>query len=192
MLLEITLHQRGGIRPEYRCWAKNLSYKQSKVQWTQVACVTSILINFSNISCSHTCYPYVSFLLQPFFLFIVLSIYLACSFRFIVNPTANSLDPGFYDSESPVPWEFIDCVIVPHTDTRTTSQSSMQEDHRGTYSKPGGPCPICLGELKIPRMTKCGHLFWWETFRLPARHSAMHCTALHCIAPFFFYWLTNK
>ena len=120
-------------------------------------------------------------------LVIVLSIYLGCSFRFIVNPTANSLDPGFYDSESPVPWEFIDCVIVPHTDTRTTSQSSMQEDHRGTYSRPGGPCPICLGELKIPRMTKCGHLFWWETFRLPARYSAllcnaMHCTALHCTA----------
>ena len=87
------------------------------------------------------------------------------SFRFIVNPTANSLEPCFYDPDSTVPWVDIDCVIVPHT-TPPMSEGGVkstvpQEQWQGRITTPGGPCPICLRALRIPKMTKCGHLFWF-------------------------------
>ena len=130
------------------------------------------------------------------------------SFRFVVNPTANSLDPVFYSSDCPVPWDVVDCVIVPHTVTPlhlhphighsytdaeedkegevegegtdnflSSTESQHNSSARGLVCTPGGPCPICLGELKIPRMTKCGHLFWY-VFGRSVRLSATVCALI--------------
>ena len=98
------------------------------------------------------------------------------SFRFIVNPTANSMEACFYEPDSPVPWDDIDCVIVPHKSPQNDLHiaSHGHTPGQGSILTPGGPCPICLRELRIPRMTKCGHLFWYVIYAV----RAVSCTRL--------------
>jgi hypothetical protein len=50
-------------------------------------------------------------------------------------------------------------VIVPYESGSDGGDSLNSNPSR--IESPGGPCPICLGALRIPKMTRCGHLFWY-------------------------------
>eukprot|EP01033_Poteriospumella_lacustris_P010196 gene10196-7271_t len=63
------------------------------------------------------------------------------SFRFIVSALANPLEPALYDPDCVLPWEMVECVVVP-----------LNQEHTLL-------CPICLDTVHAPRITKCGHTF---------------------------------
>ena len=58
--------------------------------------------------------------------------------RFVMSPTMDQASESLYDPDVSLPWKDVENVI--------SSESEMN-------------CSICLGELNIPKVTMCGHIF---------------------------------
>jgi len=69
--------------------------------------------------------------------------FLQANFKFIVSPYCNADEKGFRYPDELISWDLVLEVIVP-TDAKNEIST----------------CPICLDPPKIPKTTKCGHIFW--------------------------------
>jgi hypothetical protein len=101
------------------------------------------------------------------------------SFRFLLGPLTNPLEACLYDPDVIVPWKFVQCVILPqkvHVSSSTLRTRSGSEeavlggsagsgisgaDYLGDGDLYSQTCPICLDSVQVPRITSCGHTFWY-------------------------------
>lgn len=69
---------------------------------------------------------------------------LILSFRLTVAPVRSFVqEKCFWDADTSIPWNIVVSATVLKSD--------------GFDNK----CPICLDPLQVPRITECGHLFWY-------------------------------
>lgn len=63
----------------------------------------------------------------------------AANNRFVLSPLAPALEECLLDADAALPWGLVEQAIVPVENTLV--------------------CPICLDELRLPQLTRCGHVF---------------------------------
>lgn len=64
------------------------------------------------------------------------------SVRYALSSDCSGDLSFLFDTACTPPWEYISTVIMPLSGELTTT------------------CPICLDVVRIPRVSKCLHIFW--------------------------------
>ena len=78
--------------------------------------------------------------------------------KFIINPLADAFDESSFNADLSAPWDSIECVIIPEA-----------------VNQNRGSCSICLGNVRIPRMTRCHHVYCYTcVLRYMACSNDMH------------------
>ena len=78
--------------------------------------------------------------------------------KFVINPLADAFDESLFNADLSAPWDSVECVIIPET-----------------VNQNRGSCSICLGTVRIARMTRCHHVYCFTcVLRYMACSNDMH------------------
>jgi len=87
----------------------------------------------------------------------------------VVGPGTDFADEAYYDADATVAWDSVEWVVVPEAVGGT----------RGT-------CSICLGNVRVPRMTRCHHVYCYTCilrFMASAPMEVRHLLTTFAAAP---------